>query len=763
MCNEETMRPLFFGTILLLHVTVPLIGLTAGEEPWYRTKVPAITPARWTKTPPPIPEPRRITREDYLKYIKEKWNGVRSAALQKAGQPDVAQQWRSARREAFFYKVTGDEQYARNAMAFIRGDYRYRTEGAGTDFNKAHASCVSIIPSAMAYYWIRSSPSLTKDDHELVRKWLELKVDNYAYYECGAMNRGIGGSGSVMIINYLYPDAAGKPLRSARPLEWHKDKNFTREGYVNYVWPQWWKFRDFYEDSAGYTAHSLEMIMAVLEITDQEHLYQDPGMKKLAERFLAQLSPIGAMPGYGDGGGFNCGPGQWILFMEKWASAYKDGRYKWAAHRLFDFFLQHEQDYYQWGNPIYDTMDKLMEAYLAADDSIQPVEPDIGSVLTFRHSLKWLDPRVTGRWADLVDELIPDKLVLRTGWKPDDAYALLDVAVPMSHGHGNTGSIDSYISEGSVLLSAPSYMVREHIFHNSFAAWPDSRPEGFDWKRDILHGGRCKVRIKDFHKTDRAACAHIHVTDYVNGPTTLDRRIFFLGKAGMWLRDTVTAQSGFTGTIGPAFQFVGVYPKRGENWVNACLTSVLEAFIWEPKYMMQFKNRPLDLLVYFMPKQGAELVADDVKFHRTGLQAGDRVITNNFTDRVWYQKKVNWKGGESGTFDSVLLPHKPVEDGAPLAEGIRRLLDDGPDRAVIGINQAGGRTLYVGINTAGTPLLAAPISTNARWFAVTVGSGGAMSYWVVDATSLKVDGREIFSSPSRRTLYESGSRPSTRS
>jgi len=115
------------------------------------------------------------------------------------------------------------------------------------------------------------------------------------------------------------------------------------------------------------------MILAAWEIMGQNDFNKDPGMRRLAERYLAEVTPNGAIPGYGDAVGFNTNPSTYIFFFETWATAFRDGRFKWAAHRMFDFFRRHEQDYAQWGNPICDAMDSLMEAYLAADESVAPV------------------------------------------------------------------------------------------------------------------------------------------------------------------------------------------------------------------------------------------------------------------------------------------------------------------------------------------------------------------------------------------------------
>jgi hypothetical protein len=291
--------------------------------------------------------------------------------------------------------------------------------------------------------------------------------------------------------------------------------------------------------------------------------------------------------------------------------------------------------------------------------------------------------------------------------------------------------------------------VRTHDFHNTFVAWPEGRPADFNWKRDILHGGKCEVQVKAFHKTKEAAYAHMHATDYMEGPTTLDRRIFFLGHDGMWVRDTISAPKGFKGTIGPAFQFTGVYPKKGDHWADACQTSVPVAFISEPRYMIQFHNRPLDLLVWYGPRHEAELVIDDVITDKTGINRPDIKLNTNFRERVWYQMKMDGQRDRRETFDSILLLHRPTADGESLARGIELMLEDGADRVAVKIGRLTGQTLYVGINADGKPMTAGPVTTDAKCFLVVVGRAGHIDNWTVDANMLSVGGKAVVTSCTR--------------
>jgi len=724
----------------------------------YLTEIPKVAPSRWMKKPPPVRKIGKVTRDDYLKYIQEKWMYIRPAALNNLKRDDVSDNYRHARREAFVYHITKRKKHAQIALKFLQNHYLFRTRGRGADFSKAQSHVGSIIPAFQAYQLIRDSGVLEKKDHEKIREMLRLEVDNYAYYECGAMNRGIGGSLSVMILNHFYPETAEEPLKSNRALAWHKDKHFTKKQYVKYVWNHWWPFRDFVEDSSGYNSLTLDYIIDALELVDKEDLLQDAAMKELAERYLMQVAPTGAMPGYGDAMGYNTDPGRWIAILEKWATVYKDGRFKWVAHRMFEFIRLHEKTYYQWGNPVFDIMDDLIDAYLCAEESIEPVEPTVASLVTYRKDFKWLDQRTQGRSSELLDKTIPNKLVFRTGWRPGDTYAFVDLCPPMAHDQADTAAINFMCSGDSVLLGDTPYLIKAHQFHNSFMVWPDTRystdprRKKWNWGYDVQRGTKSDTSVPAFHAGKRAAFAHIRVTDYLNGRTDLDRRIFFLGEHGLWVRDTLGSRDGFKGKIGPAFQFTGLHPVKGTHWAVGCQTTVPVANITAHAFAMQFRNRPTDLLVWYAPKRQARLTLDDVRMDTTRWIVPTQDFLNNMTDRVWYHKAVQLKGPKRETFSTVLLPHAPMADPARLAKGISSVVDADEGRAAVKITTPGGATLWVGINEKGRPLTAGPVATDAKSFLVRQDAGRTLTYWLVEATSLKVDGKEVFAAPKRETV-----------
>jgi hypothetical protein len=183
-------------------------------------------------------------------------------------------------------------------------------------------------------------------------------------------------------------------------------------------------------------------------------------------RYLDQASPLGIMPGYGDTVGLNSDPGQWIALMEKWATVYNDGRFKWVAHRMFEWSVARRKDMDQWGNITTATMDDLMKAYFAADDSIFEKRPEIGSLVTYRHAVNF--DTSSGNYPTVLPNEIPDKLILRGGWDPNDFYALVELTPSIGHGHGDTGSVNLLTSHGSILLADTPYLVKSPESHNDF-------------------------------------------------------------------------------------------------------------------------------------------------------------------------------------------------------------------------------------------------------------------------------------------------------
>ena len=484
------------GKALFLLVATVTATVEAGKpEPEFRTRIPEITPARWAAKPQPLARPGKVSRDNYLEFIKRTYQRSRGPALRTAGGAENPYQCAHARSEAFFSLVEKDPAGAQTAMKFVRGDYAYRTQGKGAQKQTGFALFLQAVEVCR---WLRANPALTVQDRDFLTRWLLLIEEKHGPFEYGAMNRSVGSAVGRDYLAMLLPDDGKTP---------------ERRHYAEAVWNDWWPQRDTDENSSGYNGLWLHEIGLWLEITGKEQRYQDPGMKQLAERSLAQVTPLGVVPGFGDVVSWCSDPGQWIGLMEKWASVYRDGRFKWAAHRLFEYTLAHEKEMWQWGNINDSTAEGLMDAWLAADDSIAEKEPELGSLVTYRKAARWTsrEERKTGRWFELLDETIPNKLILRTGWQPEDTYALVELCPPMGHGQGDAGSINYLLSQGSVLLADTPYLIKAHTFHNCFVVEPDSVPAG---ARPRWRGGDfadMKIEVDDLHTAPKAAYARVHV------------------------------------------------------------------------------------------------------------------------------------------------------------------------------------------------------------------------------------------------------------
>jgi len=730
------------GKALFLLVATVTATVEAGKpEPEFRTRIPEITPARWAAKPQPLARPGKVSRDNYLEFIKRTYQRSRGPALRTAGGAENPYQCAHARSEAFFSLVEKDPAGAQTAMKFVRGDYAYRTQGKGAQKQTGFALFLQAVEACR---WLRANPALTAQDRDFLTRWLLLIEEKHGPFEYGAMNRSVGSAVGRDYLAMLLPDDGKTP---------------ERRHYAEAVWNDWWPQRDTDENSSGYNGLWLHEIGLWLEITGKEQRYQDPGMKQLAERSLAQVTPLGVVPGFGDVVSWCSDPGQWIGLMEKWASVYRDGRFKWAAHRLFEYTLAHEKEMWQWGNINDSTAEGLMDAWLAADDSIAEKEPELGSLVTYRKAARWTsrEERKTGRWFELLDETIPNKLILRTGWQPEDTYALVELCPPMGHGQGDAGSINYLVSKGSVLLADTPYLIKAHTFHNCFVVEPDSVPAGARprWRGDDF--ADMKIEVDDLHTAPKAAYARVHVRHYMGQPITLDRRIFFLGDSGLWVRDTATAEKACAARLGPAWQTVAVYGQRGEHWVNTCWTTVPAPYIWDLRYMMQWENRPWDLLLYFVPQAGTEVAIDDVT-HDDTRAIVDRPLMNTAARRVRYQRAATLKAGQSQHFTTVLVSHPPMPDASALAKGIESVLDT-DDAGVLKLADGHDETIWAGINDSGRLLRAGPITTDAKWFAVRTGPRNAAAYWVIDATRLTLNGREVFSAIDRRTVNKAATQP----
>lgn len=688
------------------------------------TAPPAITSARWTNVPA-VPQPGTVTRADYYDYIR-RWYLDRALYTRTVANNPQVRQEDFALYEAFMYATTGDNDYARWTMKFIQGTYNYYTTGAGkADVVRFDA----VVPLAQAWNFIRNSPVLTAEDHALARATLLLADQRQGQGEYGAFSRAVATAVSRKMVSQLYPDDAG---------------NASRVSYTNQVWNDWWTAKDGSENSTNYCANYFKFLVPFISVYASDTSYSDAALRTLADRYMNQAMPFGLMAEYGDGVGPNANPGMWISYFEKMATVYRDGRYKWLAHRIFEWTHARESDMLYWGNIYYYTMVDLMQGYLVADDTIAEVAPSTGSLVTTRKAMRWAGAGDPPNYPNfLLANSIPDKLILRSGWNQSDMFALVELAPQMGHGHYDTASINALAAGGSALLGPPAYLHKEQEFHNCFQVY-NATGNG-TWTR----AGKPEVAtsVPVLKTGSLGTYAQVHVDGYNYSPSNLDRRIWFVNNSFVWVRDTLTATATLNATVGPSYNTVAAYGASGTNWMNTCLVTLPCAPVYNSQYLLQWKNQPHDLLVKFLPDNVSQMQVDDVTWNNLNIYA-QQPLLNTMKLRLWYRRNVQLAAGASVTSSSLLIPHAPEADSTARAAAYNAVLDAGGS-SVIRVDQAGGSSLYVGINDAGNSITAGPISTNARWFVVEVLNNAPTRYWVIEGTQLSVNGTPAWSSAQR--------------
>jgi hypothetical protein len=356
--------------------------------------------------------------------------------------------------------------------------------------------------------------------------------------------------------------------------------------------------------------------------------------------------------------------------------------------------------------------------------------------------------KATGYFLKLTDQVTADKIFFRNGWGIGASFAQVNLVPPWGHGHTDAAGITSYVSKGSVLLQDTPYLVKDHAYHNCFVVKPDPVPSPDTWDQYAFQP--MQATVKNWQAWPEMAYAQVHLINYMGTPVTLDRRLWFLGDAGLWVQDTAVSSRAYNGTLGPAWQTLATYGASGPNWVNTCYQSLPVAYIWELKYMMQWNNRPWDLLVYFLaPPSGALVATDDVTYDTThGIVSQD--IMNNSKLRVWCQKRLQLTPGEPVRFSSLLLPHTPTNDAGPLAGSVKLLTGVGQCQ-IVRLNGGPNVTIWAGMNDGGIRRTNSDIDTDAARFVVKKGPGTKVHWWVVSATFLRWKGTTLFSAAKRTT------------
>lgn len=291
------------------------------------------------------------------------------------------------------------------------------------------------------------------------------------------------------------------------------------------------------EDATLYQTHWLRALILYAEGRGKRELAEFI-QPRLHLRAASQLiSPLGILPDIGDSHWLTHNAWEWMACLEWGARTYRDKGMKWAAQQIWAA-QQHEA-------------------------------PNIYAAMVLTTAWRWCDDSVEGEPPalplDAVDEQVTKKLIFRSGWDSDAAYACVNYrdegdfgrvardylrtnlavsAEKMHHGHADEGSFAMLVHKQTILLhesgyreSPPDGMYRADLYHNRVIWRPGAcLPEGnvFDYLRDNGHYKAVRAeRLYQTHLLD-AQISRVRVTDETRG-VQWDRSICFMPDWPAWL------------------------------------------------------------------------------------------------------------------------------------------------------------------------------------------------------------------------------------
>jgi len=664
-------------------VTVAL----SAEESRYGSQGAAVHPARV------------VTKQDYLEFVEvvRGFTEARVVATIRNFKPPKgntagasASLVSQAQHPALWYAIWKDEKYAKLTLDYFRAAHDML---AGAP--KSTSQGFTYLPAAVsAYGWIKDSPSLTAADHAWIRAWLvraaKFQIKNA---ERGAMNRAQGTSLGLSILTNWYPDLPERMM-------WRS--------YADAVWQDWREFGDSDENSIGYNALSLDYkfrYVAANRLADRG-FYKDPAIRNYMERFLHQMAPMGATPLYGDSieWGLNHA---YIHIFETLATAYRDGRYKWAAHRAMEHWQERLTRLKDFHLDYIHGSQHIGRAYLVADDSIPATPPKVQSQVLKRRAARHLTQAETrDRMMSMVllDEWIPDKVVLKSGQGKRDMFALVGACRPLGHNGDDITAFHGLVDQGSVLLSDQGYMQRASTYHNMVTIE--------DLEGVPPSGGHVEESVPEFFESDVATYCTIQAKGYLGYPVTLRRSIAFVKNHCVVVRDALTFHEPFKCRVFPTWTTRRVGPKVGPNWANTHVDTLITRGIFNPVVYSERHNPAYDLLVYFSPRTDRQM---RITMSEPGTHVPVRV------QQVWSGLPAK---GQTLVFTTVLLPHSPVADPNRLAAGIE-VTTDTDEKIVLKVSRPGKPDTLVIMNDTPKPIQLGRLKPIARFGCVLDPDGAA--------------------------------------
>jgi hypothetical protein len=387
------------------------------------------------------------TREEYAALIERAADAMSASQLRAVAGSEAKPVSRYTvsygLAEAFLARSQGKPGHAEKAKKILLAVNRCALEGK----EKAKAEQFAqmefcLYPAALMYLWLKELGQLGADEVARSEAMLMACADGVLKVcpERGAMNRAAWAGLGTAAVARIFPNA---PHASA----WRE--------FAEKTWADWWSYRDTFEDSSGYNALWLVGVLLEAEQLGKEDQLKTAEVEALLNRFRELCSPVRLIPDYGDAI-WSGGWAHWIAAFECGASTFGNPDLKQAAEGIFRY-----TDSQFARGPVFrngQDLEALVYAWQWARDDLKPLERPHGSLYTRRH--------------DPYGRTLFDKLVMRGGPGPLDAYVLVNLHDAGYHGHSDGGALSAFIANGSVLLHELGYHQAEEQFHNTFLVRP---------------------------------------------------------------------------------------------------------------------------------------------------------------------------------------------------------------------------------------------------------------------------------------------------
>ncbi|MBW7457481.1 heparinase II/III-family protein, partial [Paenibacillus sepulcri] len=438
-----------------------------------------------------------------------------------------------AQTEGFLYHITGEKEYGVQARQMLLAIESFKEivpdalRDRHPEYEKGITSFDPMFQGThyiQGYLFMKDSALLSREDKRQIEDSIRSSVQAVMHYpEWGAHNRSMLRAFTVS----LAVAALG-------------DTEETRE---------WAKLRDYLaqESMGGWSIEDAELylplwlgscIMVVQHTDKEEDYYAKPQTRYYFDYITHILTPYGQLPDFGDAH-YNSFWYLWLACLEKGAAVYRCGHMKYAARKIWDYALSHQE-----GPPSVYLAAYFSNACLWADDGLEPVKPDWQSEL-------------------VLEDVIGKKVAFRDGWEEDSTYLLLNYrdegdyayvareylrrtiqapAEKAHHGHADENSIVFFARGPHILLhdggyrdSAPNGKYRADLYHNRLVFREGERDADgslYDFIHDDGTYRRVAAEKLHFQTFEELVYSRTRVTDPCHG-VIWDRAVTYLKEEGV--------------------------------------------------------------------------------------------------------------------------------------------------------------------------------------------------------------------------------------